>query len=54
MPEQATDVTTVEQTRWTFEAVAKMVAKDQDGIRDPAVAHDPDTEVEGGEETPAA
>ncbi|MFF3126022.1 hypothetical protein ACFVRD_27690 [Streptomyces sp. NPDC057908] len=40
VPEQATDVSAVEQTRRTFEAAAaKMAAKLQDGVRDRAVAH---------------
>ncbi|MFE6023849.1 conjugal transfer protein TraA, partial [Streptomyces sp. NPDC056441] len=38
VPEQTTDVTTVEQTRRTLEAA---VAKLQDGIRERAVAHGP-------------
>ncbi|MFJ1550139.1 hypothetical protein [Streptomyces sp. NPDC088246] len=42
MPEQATDVAAVEQTRRTFEAaVAKMAVKLQDGVRERAVAHGP-------------
>jgi conjugative relaxase-like TrwC/TraI family protein len=39
--EQTTDVATVEQTRRTFEAAAKMAVKLQDGIRDRAIAHGP-------------
>ncbi|WUX65380.1 relaxase domain-containing protein (plasmid) [Streptomyces sp. NBC_01431] len=41
VPEQTTDVATVEQTRRTFEAAAKMAAKLQDGIRERAVASGP-------------
>ncbi|MFD3665773.1 MobF family relaxase [Streptomyces sp. NPDC058659] len=39
--EQETDVAALEQTRATIEAVAKMAAKLQDGIRERAVARDP-------------
>ncbi|WP_420716533.1 MobF family relaxase [Streptomyces sp. H27-H1] len=39
--EQGTDVAALEQTRATIEAVAKMAAKLQDGIRERAVAHGP-------------
>ncbi|MEU0952530.1 MobF family relaxase [Streptomyces niveus] len=41
--ERKTDVATVEQTRRTFEAVVKMAAKLQDGIRDRALAYGPRT-----------
>ncbi|MFF3934205.1 MobF family relaxase [Streptomyces hirsutus] len=41
MLERTTDVDTVEQTRWTFEAAAKLAAKLQDGRRERAVAHGP-------------
>ncbi|MEJ8655018.1 MULTISPECIES: hypothetical protein [unclassified Streptomyces] len=39
--EQATDVATVEQTQLVVEAVVKMTAKLQDGMRERAVAHGP-------------
>jgi hypothetical protein len=42
VPEQATDVAALDQTRATFEAAAaKMAAKLTDGVRDRAVAHGP-------------
>lgn len=42
VPEQATDVAAMDQTRATFEAAAaKMAAKLTDGVRDRAVAHGP-------------
>ncbi|MEU9471304.1 MobF family relaxase [Streptomyces avermitilis] len=42
VPEQATDVAAMDQTRRTFEAAAaKMAAKLTDGVRDRAVAHGP-------------
>ncbi|MFF5090914.1 hypothetical protein [Streptomyces niveus] len=41
--EQTTDVATVEQTRRTFEAAAKMAARLQDGIRGRAPAYGPRT-----------
>ncbi|MEU3620043.1 MobF family relaxase [Streptomyces sp. NPDC006872] len=42
VPEQATDVAAMDQTRRTFEAAAaKMAAKLNDGVRERAVAHGP-------------
>jgi hypothetical protein len=42
VPEQATDVAAMDQTRATFEAAAtKMAAKLTDGVRDRSVAHGP-------------
>ncbi|MFD9286472.1 hypothetical protein ACFWD7_56930 [Streptomyces mirabilis] len=41
VPEQATDVAAMDQTRRTFEAAAKMAAKLTDGVRDRAVARGP-------------
>lgn len=41
VPEQATDVAAMDQTRATFEAAAKIAAKLTDGVRDRAIASGP-------------